>query len=99
MSEQEAQVPDQVEGEPVVEVQEATDPLTPEEVREAQEADTEQPLPGRRNRTGPGRHRRRCRPNRCIDYIWLSGDLAARFVATASTASDHRGVAVTIRPA
>ena len=34
MSEQEAQVPDQVEGEPVVEVQEATDPLTPEEVRE-----------------------------------------------------------------
>ena len=43
MSEQEAQVPDQVEGEPVVEVQEATDLLTPEEVREAQEADTEQP--------------------------------------------------------
>jgi hypothetical protein len=36
----------QVEGEPVVEVQEATDPLTPEEVREAQEsdeADAEQP--------------------------------------------------------
>lgn len=43
MSEQEAQVPDQVEGEPVVEVQKATDPLTPEEVREAQEADAEQP--------------------------------------------------------
>jgi hypothetical protein len=43
MSEQEAQVPDQVEGEPVVEAQEATDPLTPQEVREAQEADTEQP--------------------------------------------------------
>jgi hypothetical protein len=43
MSEQEAQVPDQVEGEPVAEVQEATDPLTPEEVREAQEADAEQP--------------------------------------------------------
>jgi hypothetical protein len=39
MSEQEAQLPDQVDGEPVVEVQEATDPLTPEEVREAQEAD------------------------------------------------------------
>jgi hypothetical protein len=36
-------VPDQVEGEPVVEAQEATDPLTPQEVREAQEADTEQP--------------------------------------------------------
>ena len=43
MSEQEAQVPDQVEGDPVVEVQEATDTLTPEEVREAQEADTDQP--------------------------------------------------------
>ena len=40
MSEQEAQLPEQVDGEPVVEVQEATDPLTPEEVREAQEADT-----------------------------------------------------------
>jgi hypothetical protein len=43
MSEQEAQVPEQIEGEQVVEVQEATDPLTPEEVREAQEADTDQP--------------------------------------------------------
>jgi hypothetical protein len=44
MSEQEAQLPDQVDGEPVVEVQEATDPLTPDEVREAQEADApEQP--------------------------------------------------------
>jgi hypothetical protein len=43
MSEQEAQVPDQVEGDPVVEVQEATDTLTPEEVREAQEAEAEQP--------------------------------------------------------
>jgi hypothetical protein len=43
MSEQEAQVPDQVEGDPVVEVQDATDTLTPEEVREAQEADAEQP--------------------------------------------------------
>jgi hypothetical protein len=43
MSEREAQVPDQVEGDPVVEVQEATDPLTPEEVREAQETDAEQP--------------------------------------------------------
>jgi hypothetical protein len=43
MSEQEAQVPEQVEGEQVVEVQEATDPLTPEEVREAQESDSEQP--------------------------------------------------------
>jgi hypothetical protein len=44
MSEQEAQLPDQVDGEPVVEVQEATETLTPEEVREAQEADTnEQP--------------------------------------------------------
>ena len=44
MSEQEAQLPDQVDGDPVVEVQEATDTLTPDEVREAQEADaTEQP--------------------------------------------------------
>jgi hypothetical protein len=43
MSEQEAQVPDQVEGEPVVEVQDATEPLTPEEVKEAQEADADQP--------------------------------------------------------
>ena len=43
MSEQEAQAPDQVEGEPVVEVQEATDPLTAEEVREAQESDADQP--------------------------------------------------------
>jgi hypothetical protein len=43
MSEQEAQLPEQVDGEPVVEVQEATDPLTPEEVREAQETDSDQP--------------------------------------------------------
>jgi hypothetical protein len=43
MSEQEAQLPDQVEGEPVVEVQEATEPLTAEEVREAQETDADQP--------------------------------------------------------
>ena len=43
MSEQEGQVPDQVEGEQVVEVQEATDTLTPEEVREAQESDAGQP--------------------------------------------------------
>jgi hypothetical protein len=43
MSEQEAQLPDQVDGEPVVEVQEATDTLTPEEVKEAQEADADQP--------------------------------------------------------
>jgi hypothetical protein len=42
MSEQQAQLPDEVEGEPVVEVQEATDPLTPEEVREAQEDDAGQ---------------------------------------------------------
>jgi hypothetical protein len=43
MSQQEPEVPDEVEGEPVVDVQEATEPLTPEEVREAQEADAEQP--------------------------------------------------------
>jgi hypothetical protein len=39
MSDQQPQVPDQVEGETVVEVQEATDTLTPEEIREAQEED------------------------------------------------------------
>jgi hypothetical protein len=43
VSEQQPQVPDQIEGEPVVEVQEATDPLTPEEVQEAQESNTDQP--------------------------------------------------------
>jgi endonuclease/exonuclease/phosphatase (EEP) superfamily protein YafD len=38
------------------------------------------------------------RPDRRIDYIWRSGDLAATgFVATNSTASDHRGIAVTIQ--
>ena len=39
MSDQQPQVPDQVEGETVVEVQEATDTLTPEEIRAAQEED------------------------------------------------------------
>jgi hypothetical protein len=43
MSQQEPEVPEQVEGDPVVEVQEASEPLTPEEVKEAQEADAEQP--------------------------------------------------------
>jgi endonuclease/exonuclease/phosphatase family metal-dependent hydrolase len=38
------------------------------------------------------------RPDRRIDYIWLSGDLAPTgFVATTGTASDHRGIAVTIQ--
>jgi endonuclease/exonuclease/phosphatase family metal-dependent hydrolase len=38
------------------------------------------------------------RPERRIDYLWLSPDLAAsEFAATTSTASDHRGVAVTVR--
>jgi endonuclease/exonuclease/phosphatase family metal-dependent hydrolase len=38
------------------------------------------------------------RPDRRIDYLWLSGDLAAsEFAATPGTASDHRGVAVTVR--
>jgi hypothetical protein len=41
MSEQEAQLPEQVDGEPVVEVEEATEPLTAEEIREAQEEDEE----------------------------------------------------------
>jgi endonuclease/exonuclease/phosphatase family metal-dependent hydrolase len=40
------------------------------------------------------------RPDRRIDYLWLSPDLAASgFAATDGTASDHRGVAVTVRPA
>jgi endonuclease/exonuclease/phosphatase family metal-dependent hydrolase len=40
------------------------------------------------------------RPQRRIDYLWLSPDLAASgFAATDGTASDHRGVAVTVRPA
>jgi hypothetical protein len=41
MSQQEPEVPEQVDGDPVVEVEEASEPLTPEEVREAQEADEE----------------------------------------------------------
>jgi endonuclease/exonuclease/phosphatase family metal-dependent hydrolase len=37
------------------------------------------------------------RPDRRIDYIWLSPDLeASGFAATTSTASDHRGIAVTV---
>ena len=43
MSQQEPEVPDQVDGDPVVDVQEASEPLTTEEVKEAQEADAEQP--------------------------------------------------------
>jgi endonuclease/exonuclease/phosphatase family metal-dependent hydrolase len=40
------------------------------------------------------------RPDRRIDYIWISADLAASdFAATTSTASDHRGIAVTVGPA
>jgi endonuclease/exonuclease/phosphatase family metal-dependent hydrolase len=39
------------------------------------------------------------RPERRIDYLWLSADLEADgFAATTGTASDHRGVAVTVRP-
>jgi endonuclease/exonuclease/phosphatase family metal-dependent hydrolase len=38
------------------------------------------------------------RPDRRIDYIWVSGDLVASgFAATAGAASDHRGVAVTVQ--
>jgi hypothetical protein len=43
MSQQQPEVPEQVDGDPVVEVQEASEPLTPEEVKQAQEADVEQP--------------------------------------------------------
>jgi endonuclease/exonuclease/phosphatase family metal-dependent hydrolase len=40
------------------------------------------------------------RPDRHIDYIWLSGDLTASgFAAAPGRASDHRGVAVTVRAA
>jgi len=40
------------------------------------------------------------RLERRIDYLWLSPDLApSAFAATGGTASDHRGVAVTVRPA
>ena len=42
MSQQEPELPEQVDGDPVVDVQDATRPLTPEEVKEAQEADAEQ---------------------------------------------------------
>ena len=42
MSQQQPEVPEQVDGDPVVDVQEASEPLTPEEVKEAQEADEEQ---------------------------------------------------------
>jgi hypothetical protein len=37
ISERDPQIPDTVEGEPVVDVEPATDPLTPDELREAQE--------------------------------------------------------------
>jgi endonuclease/exonuclease/phosphatase family metal-dependent hydrolase len=40
------------------------------------------------------------RPERRIDYLWLSPDLrASDFDATTSTASDHRGVMATVAPA
>jgi endonuclease/exonuclease/phosphatase family metal-dependent hydrolase len=40
------------------------------------------------------------RPDRRIDYIWLSAGLeASGFAATTTTASDHRGIAVTVAPA
>jgi endonuclease/exonuclease/phosphatase family metal-dependent hydrolase len=39
------------------------------------------------------------RPERRIDYLWLSPDLrASDFDATTATASDHRGVMVTVTP-
>ncbi|HZD01389.1 MAG TPA: hypothetical protein VFA46_14720 [Actinomycetes bacterium] len=37
MSERQSSIPDTVEGEPVVDVEPATKPLTPDELREAQE--------------------------------------------------------------
>jgi hypothetical protein len=41
MSQQEPDAPEQIDGDPVVDVQEASEPLTPEEVKEAQEDDAE----------------------------------------------------------
>ena len=41
MSQQEPDAPSSVEGDPVVEVQPATEPLTPDEVKEAQQRDQE----------------------------------------------------------
>jgi endonuclease/exonuclease/phosphatase family metal-dependent hydrolase len=39
------------------------------------------------------------RPAERIDYLWLTADLrATEFRATSSTASDHRGVSVTLQP-
>jgi hypothetical protein len=38
MSQRQSQVPETVEGEPVVDVEPATEPLTPDEVREAQKS-------------------------------------------------------------
>jgi hypothetical protein len=46
MSERDPRIPDTVEGEPVTEVEPATDPLTPEELREAQEEHQDEPLEG-----------------------------------------------------
>ena len=42
MSEQEFQAPEEVEGDPVVEVKKATDPLTPEELEEERERQARQ---------------------------------------------------------
>jgi hypothetical protein len=39
VSERDPEIPDTVEGEPVADVEPATEPLTPEEIREAQERD------------------------------------------------------------
>ncbi|HZD72889.1 MAG TPA: hypothetical protein VE776_03210 [Actinomycetota bacterium] len=39
MSERDPKIPDTVEGEPVVDVEPATEPLTPDEIRDAQEKD------------------------------------------------------------
>jgi hypothetical protein len=40
MSERDPQIPDTVEGEPIVDIEPATDPLTPDELREAQERES-----------------------------------------------------------
>jgi hypothetical protein len=37
MSERDPEIPDTIEGEPVIDVEPPTNPLTPEELREAQE--------------------------------------------------------------
>jgi hypothetical protein len=40
MTQSQPEIPEEIDGDPVVEVEEATNPLTPEEIEEAQEQDS-----------------------------------------------------------